>query len=257
MARLTSAERRRLPSSTFIYPATRRYPVPDPSHGRNAIARAHQFGSPGTIRTVERAVHRRFPEIEHERHNPDLVGDVMGLGLVVGIGILGFGWLKAGGSSAIGSWIQSLVPSGSASQPNPVAAPTPKPTVTPTANSGANSFNFNTSTVDLSPIDGATGTVTASAGYGHIGPGGTFVASIVIRDPGGLGGPGQWQTAYGPVQIVVGNDADWNGYSIGPVSFDVSSVTGLGTPVRGVDVQFVIDGGSGERYTQSNVFITR
>lgn len=256
MARLTYRERQRLPSSAFVYPRTRRYPIEDIRHGRNAIARAHQFGSPGTIRTVERTVHREYPSIEIERHNPDLVGDFLGLALVVGGGVLAFGWLKAGGFQSL---VQALTPSGDGKGGGgpQVASPTPKATTAPTANSGSNSFNFNDSTVSLSPIDGATGTVTASAGFGHIGPGGTFVSSIVIRDPGGLGGPGDWQTAYGPTAIVVGNDPDWTGYSIGPVSFDVSSVTGLGTGVRGIDVQFLIDGGSGERYTQTAVHNTR
>jgi hypothetical protein len=60
MARLTAAQRRALPSSAFVYPAERKYPIPDPAHARAALSRAavsRNFGSPAKVRAV---VNRRF-----------------------------------------------------------------------------------------------------------------------------------------------------------------------------------------------------
>ena len=60
MARLTAAARRALPDSAFVYPAQRKYPIHDPAHARNALARAaaeRNFGSPSTVRA---AVQRRY-----------------------------------------------------------------------------------------------------------------------------------------------------------------------------------------------------
>lgn len=60
MARLTAAQRRRLPASAFVYPERRAYPIHDPAHARNALARAassSNFGSPTKVRA---AVQRRY-----------------------------------------------------------------------------------------------------------------------------------------------------------------------------------------------------
>ena len=45
MARLTAAERNALPDSAFAGP-DRSYPINDPSHARNALARASQHAGP-------------------------------------------------------------------------------------------------------------------------------------------------------------------------------------------------------------------
>lgn len=63
MAKLTAAKRKALPSSSFVEPGERKYPVPDASHARNALARVSQFGSPSEKKKVRAAVHRRFPAI--------------------------------------------------------------------------------------------------------------------------------------------------------------------------------------------------
>lgn len=62
MARLTTNTRNALPTSTFALPG-RRYPIPDASHARNALARASQFASPGQQATIRRKVASRFPSI--------------------------------------------------------------------------------------------------------------------------------------------------------------------------------------------------
>lgn len=63
MAKLTSAERNNLKPSTFVFPQERRYPIPDASHARNALARVSGNGTPEEKAKVRSAVHSRFPEI--------------------------------------------------------------------------------------------------------------------------------------------------------------------------------------------------
>ena len=62
MAKLTSGARKALPTSTFALPG-RRYPLPDASHGRNALARVSAFGTASEKATVRRKVHAKFPSI--------------------------------------------------------------------------------------------------------------------------------------------------------------------------------------------------
>ena len=61
MAKLSAKTRRRLPSSAFAYPSTRKYPIYDRSHARNALARASSSKTSGSYATVAAAVNRRFP----------------------------------------------------------------------------------------------------------------------------------------------------------------------------------------------------
>jgi hypothetical protein len=73
--RLTAAERHKMPSSEFALPGRGEghggkgvgsYPIPDASHGRNALARVAQHGSPDQQKRVRAAVHRKFPNIGQE-----------------------------------------------------------------------------------------------------------------------------------------------------------------------------------------------
>lgn len=66
MAVLSSTQRKRLSSSTFIFPKERKYPIPDESHGRDAIARAAQNLGPSGVAKVKAAVHKKFPNIHVE-----------------------------------------------------------------------------------------------------------------------------------------------------------------------------------------------
>jgi len=61
MAVLNAAARNALPSSSFAMPSQRAFPIQDPAHARNALARAHYAPNPGAIRA---AVARRFPAID-------------------------------------------------------------------------------------------------------------------------------------------------------------------------------------------------
>jgi hypothetical protein len=62
MAVLTARARKAIPTSKFAL-AGRRYPIHDPSHARNALARVSQHGTPAEKATVRAAVHRRYPSI--------------------------------------------------------------------------------------------------------------------------------------------------------------------------------------------------
>jgi hypothetical protein len=68
MAVLSSKQRNRLPASTFAGP-DRSYPIPDPSHARNALARASQHASPALEAKIRAKVHRKFPSIGKARAN--------------------------------------------------------------------------------------------------------------------------------------------------------------------------------------------
>lgn len=61
MAKLTSATRNALPASAFVFPETRRYPIHDQAHARDALARSS--GKPEEA-AVRAAVRRRFPGIK-------------------------------------------------------------------------------------------------------------------------------------------------------------------------------------------------
>ncbi len=62
MSRLTAAARRALPDSAFALPG-RRYPIPDESHARDALALAAMHATPQEQSRVRAAVRRRFPQI--------------------------------------------------------------------------------------------------------------------------------------------------------------------------------------------------
>lgn len=60
--RLTSDQRRHLSPKSFALPG-RRFPIPDPPHARNALARASEYATPAEQAKVRAAVHRKFPSI--------------------------------------------------------------------------------------------------------------------------------------------------------------------------------------------------
>jgi hypothetical protein len=60
---LTTAHRKSLPRSAFAIPESRKYPIHDKSHARNALARVSQHGTPEEKKRVRAAVHRRYPSI--------------------------------------------------------------------------------------------------------------------------------------------------------------------------------------------------
>ena len=62
MAKLSSKERNALPNSAFAGP-DRSYPINDPNHARNALARAAQHASPALQTKIKSKVKKRFPGI--------------------------------------------------------------------------------------------------------------------------------------------------------------------------------------------------
>jgi hypothetical protein len=67
MARLTTKGRRRLRSGSFALPKSRKYPIHDRAHARNALARVAQHGTAAQKRAVRAAVRRRYPGIKQKR----------------------------------------------------------------------------------------------------------------------------------------------------------------------------------------------
>lgn len=48
----------------FALPEQKKFPIPDEAHGRNALARASQYGSPEVQAKIRSAVHKKFPGIK-------------------------------------------------------------------------------------------------------------------------------------------------------------------------------------------------
>jgi hypothetical protein len=63
MSKLTYQSRKALPSSSFVEKGKRKYPIPDASHARNALARVSGNGSSAEKAAVRAEVKRRFPGI--------------------------------------------------------------------------------------------------------------------------------------------------------------------------------------------------
>lgn len=61
MSKLTSESRNALPDSAFVFPGTRRYPIHNIAHARNALARSSGKPEEGRVRA---AVHRRYPVLK-------------------------------------------------------------------------------------------------------------------------------------------------------------------------------------------------
>jgi hypothetical protein len=60
---LSTKDRKKLSKKSFALPGKRKYPIPDKSHARNALARVAQHGTPTEQKKVRAAVKRRFPSI--------------------------------------------------------------------------------------------------------------------------------------------------------------------------------------------------
>lgn len=76
MAKLTTKKRKRLKKSQFAIPSkapgSGSYPINDPNHARNALARVAQHGTPEEMAKVRAAVHRKYPGMgqAHGRTHP-------------------------------------------------------------------------------------------------------------------------------------------------------------------------------------------
>ncbi len=72
MAKLTTAERNKLPDSDFAGP-DRSYPIMDKSHAANAKARVSQFGSPKLKAKIDSKVGKKFPAMGKAKSKPAVV----------------------------------------------------------------------------------------------------------------------------------------------------------------------------------------
>ncbi len=61
MAKLTAAARKKLPKSAFVEKGTRKYPIPDAAHARDALARS---SGKAEHASVVAAIKRKFPKIK-------------------------------------------------------------------------------------------------------------------------------------------------------------------------------------------------
>lgn len=69
MAKLTASTRNALPSSDFVFPNQRKYPIEDASHARNALSRASAQG--GKIASkVKASVKSKYPDIGKKKPTP-------------------------------------------------------------------------------------------------------------------------------------------------------------------------------------------
>jgi hypothetical protein len=64
MTKLTDAKRENLPKVEFVFPKTRRYPIENVAHARDALARSSGKTEHAAVVT---AVRRKYPEIEIEK----------------------------------------------------------------------------------------------------------------------------------------------------------------------------------------------
>ncbi|MFJ7297538.1 DUF6582 domain-containing protein [Streptomyces collinus] len=64
MAKLKAKQRKKLPKKSFALPGKRKYPIPDKSHARNALARASQNESKATQKKIRARVTKKFPSLK-------------------------------------------------------------------------------------------------------------------------------------------------------------------------------------------------
>lgn len=64
MSVLTTKQRKRLHSGTFVFPKTRKYPIPDEAHARSALSYVSRYGTESEKKKVRAAVRRKFPNIK-------------------------------------------------------------------------------------------------------------------------------------------------------------------------------------------------
>jgi hypothetical protein len=58
--------RKKLKDKDFALPDERKYPIPDESHARNALARVAQHGTDEEQKKVRKAVEKRYPDLKKD-----------------------------------------------------------------------------------------------------------------------------------------------------------------------------------------------
>lgn len=69
MAKLTTKQRNKLPSSAFAEPGKRKYPINDKSHAKAALSRAAHNASPEEDAKIVGKVKRKYPSMKVKGSN--------------------------------------------------------------------------------------------------------------------------------------------------------------------------------------------
>jgi hypothetical protein len=64
MAKLSTEERKSIPTKSFAEPEKRKYPIEDAAHARNALSRVSQDGTAKEKAEVRAAVKKKYPGME-------------------------------------------------------------------------------------------------------------------------------------------------------------------------------------------------
>ena len=67
MARLKASTRKRMKASSFALPGQKKYPSPDKTHARMALAMVAAHGTTAEKRKVRAAVKKKFPTINQSK----------------------------------------------------------------------------------------------------------------------------------------------------------------------------------------------
>lgn len=64
MAKMTSRKRKALPKSSFVYPATRSYPIDTKARAKSALRLGAKRTTKGSISTIKAKVYKRYPSLK-------------------------------------------------------------------------------------------------------------------------------------------------------------------------------------------------
>jgi hypothetical protein len=75
MAKLTAADRKKIPASKFGLPGQRKYPMPDKGHVKSALAYAKHDATPAEQKEIRSKAKKLFPGM-HIAGDPSKVGSL-------------------------------------------------------------------------------------------------------------------------------------------------------------------------------------
>lgn len=67
MAKLRNSTRKRMKATSFALPGQKKYPIPDKTHARMALAMVAAHGTTAEKRKVRAAVKKKFPTINQTK----------------------------------------------------------------------------------------------------------------------------------------------------------------------------------------------
>lgn len=63
MAKLSTNERKEIPTKSYAEPDKRKYPIENKAHAKNALSRVTQFGTAAEKAKVRAAVKKKYPSL--------------------------------------------------------------------------------------------------------------------------------------------------------------------------------------------------